>query len=259
MITRSEPIFAVSDLTASIAFYRDVLGGEGEWMYGDPPGFGGIRLYGAQLLFCLQPEMAGKVEGLGHFLFVEDIKSMHEQHVSAGAPILDKLENKPWGLSEYTVRDLNGYHLRFTGPLLHEKPAHALDHLPGHVTIEHRFPTAEQYTSLATSVGWSTTANKSSDCLSRSVAGCVAIDTRCGDTIGMARAVHDAHGWYSIWDVVVHPDHQNQRIGTALMEQLVHDLRQTAPPGSHVYLFTFSHGFYERLGFKSQPCTLMKL
>ena len=92
-----------------------MLGFESEWFYGDPPTFGGVRWGTQQVMFCQQPELAAKVEGLMHMFRVDDIRPMYEKHKAAGALIIDDLENKPWGMSEYVVRDPSGYHLRFAG------------------------------------------------------------------------------------------------------------------------------------------------
>jgi GNAT superfamily N-acetyltransferase len=87
----------------------------------------------------------------------------------------------------------------------------------------------------------------------------VAIDTRTGQAVGMARAMEDAYAWYSIWDVAVRPDYQSQRIGTSLIESLLSMLRDVAPKGSHVHLFTYSHSFYARMGFATDTCTKLSL
>lgn len=258
MTTRSEPIFPVRDLPATLAFYRDVLGGSGEWSYGDPPGFGGIHLDGKQLLFELHADLTYPVRGLGHFLFYEDVDAWHARHVESGAPIVEPLGDRPWGYREYVVEDPNGVRLRFCGLPTHQKPATATDTMPDSVTIEPRKPSGEEYEALRRSVGWPEMQDYAI-WLDASCTGVVAIDRPTGEAVGMARVVADARGWYSVWDVVVRPDHQSQRIGTALLENVLDHLRQTAGAGTKVYLFTFHPGFYERLGFETQSCSVVTL
>ena len=65
------------------------------------------------VLFCLQPDLAARVEGHQHAFFVTGIDRLHERHRDRGVPLVSPLGAKPWGLREYTVRDPNGYHLRF--------------------------------------------------------------------------------------------------------------------------------------------------
>lgn len=258
MISRSEPIFAVRDVEKAVAFYRDVLGGKGEWLWGEPPTFAGVRLGEVQLMFNRQPELAAAIEGHEHYLFAEDVDALHAQHAAADAPIVSPIENKPWGIREYTVRDPDGYHLRFAGPAEFEKPATAVDTMPGHVTVEPRLPSYAEYQDLKRSVGWDTQYD-TPELLAGCCAGVVAVDRNTGQAVGMARAVRDAHLWYSVWDVVVRPEYQAQRIGSAVMEMLLARLRQTEPAGSNVVLFTYSPDFYARMGFKNETCSMVKL
>src|SRR5205807_641885 len=101
-----------------------------------------------------QPQMQGKTEGLMHMFRVDDTRASYERHKAAGAPIIRELENKPWGLSEYVVRDPNGYHLRFGGPEIYQRKPTATEALPAHIRIERRTPTLDEYMRLNESVGW---------------------------------------------------------------------------------------------------------
>jgi hypothetical protein len=56
--------------------------------------------------------------------------------VAAGALIIEPIENKPWNVREYTVRDCNGYHLRFGGPTTYERPVNRTDALSAHIRID---------------------------------------------------------------------------------------------------------------------------
>jgi predicted N-acetyltransferase YhbS len=50
---------------------------------------------------------------------------------------------------------------------------------------------------------------------------------------------------------MVHPDYQGRRIGSAIMETAMAELRRRARPGSYVGLFTGKPDFYKRFGFGS--------
>src|SRR5262249_61673903 len=109
---RSEPILAVADVVATVRFYCDKLGFTGEWLWGEPPTFGGVRWGKVHVMFCLQPDLARTVEGHQHALFCEDINGLHERHQRTQAPIISEIENKPWGIREYTVRGISADHRR---------------------------------------------------------------------------------------------------------------------------------------------------
>ncbi|MEM9419437.1 MAG: GNAT family N-acetyltransferase [Planctomycetota bacterium] len=255
---RSEPIFAVSHLPDTIAFYRDRLGGQGEWTYGEGPDFGGIRLNGAQVMFQLNPDLAKQAHGIGHFFFCNEVDDQYAQHLAAGAPIAEPIENKPWGIREYLVIDPNGVRLRFGGPIGYEKPADALGTLPDHIVIENRLPTYDEYVELLKSVVFKH-GPEAADLLNTTLEAFVAVDRDRGTAVGMVRVVQDAYLWYSIWDVAVMPEYQSKQIGKSLMNAAVSRLREIAPPGSFVHLFTLKPGFYENLGFKETSCHQIRL
>jgi GNAT superfamily N-acetyltransferase/catechol 2,3-dioxygenase-like lactoylglutathione lyase family enzyme len=248
MLTSSEPVFAVSDVPETVRFYRDVLGFESEWLWDNPPTFGGVRWGKAHVMFCLQPEMKGKAEGLQHWFKVDDIQAVYDRHKSAGAPIISDIANKPWGLREYTVRDINGYHLRFAGPTTYERLKTSTDMLPSHIRIELRKASLEEYMKITEGVGWNKDATTMPRALELSLFCVMAIDTRDGQTVGMTRVCGDGR-YYTIWDVMVLPTHQGQKIGSAMMETAMTELRRMGPKGAFVGLFTGKPKFYERLGF----------
>ena len=152
-------------------------------------------------------------------------------------------------MSEYVVRDPNGYHLRFGGPELYERKGTAAESMPPHIRIERRTPALDEYMRVIESVGWLKDVAAMNDALERSVLFVLATDTRSGQVIGMTRVTGDRRAYF-ICDVAVMPDHQHQKIGSALMEHALAELRKTGPTGTFVGLFTGKPQFYERLGFQ---------
>ena len=71
--------------------------------------------------------------------------------------------------------------------------------------------------------------------------------------IGFARATSDYAFNATIWDVVVHPDFQGYGLGSALMHQLIQQLRNYDI--NTITLFADPHviSFYHNLGFISDP------
>jgi GNAT superfamily N-acetyltransferase len=252
MICKSTAVFACADVRETVSFYTSVLGFKQHWLWEDPPTFACVGMGQSEIFLCFQPALAAKVEGHLHCFHVEgDLEVLHADHLRAGATIIAPPENKPWGVREYTVRDCNGYYLRFIAPPTYERPASATDALPNHVRLDVRVPTIEEYVDLFASVGWARHVPSMEQALRNTLIGVVAVDTRDGDkAIGMARCTGDGK-YYMFWDVIVRPSHQGQKIGAAMIETALAHLRETgAPDGAFVGLFTTKPGFYERLGFK---------
>jgi len=220
---------------------------------GDPPTFGSVSWGRVTIMFNLLPDLAARVEGHQHWINAEDVDALHQFHKERGAPIVAPIENKPWGAREYTVEDPNGYHLRFasmaTGQTAKSIP------LPEGIQILRRKPTEEEHTRVAGE--FFPPKDMSAKCLESSWAGIVALSPE-GEAIGAVRIVCDAPGWYSIWDVAVLPDWQGRRVGEAMMKEAVQLVRE-ASPGACVYLFTFKHGFYEKLGFEKETVSMRKV
>ena len=257
MLKRSQPIFAVRDVKETVAFYRDVLGFQNEWFWGDPVGFGGVSWGDVAVMFNQQPAIAANIEGHEHHYWADEIDALYAQHQGRNAPIISPIDNKPWHIREYTVRDPNGYHLRFSGPLSYERPATATASKPDYIDIEERRPTWEEFLAMQRAMGGSKN-EASYEIVKAAFTTFLAIDNRHRRPVGMTRVMHDAIGWYSIWDVAVLPEYQSQKIGSAMIEAAVKRLREISP-GAFVFLFTMKPEFYAKLGFRQDGCTMLKL
>jgi GNAT superfamily N-acetyltransferase len=251
-LTRSQAILAVADVVATVRFYREKLGFTDEWLWGEPPDFGGVQWGSVGVMFCLQPALAAKVEGHQHAFMVSGIDQLHERHRQSGVQVLSPLEAKPWGLREYTVRDPNGYHLRFGEPLIAPAQSGTARNLPENVRLVERLPTVEEYETLVLAVGWGKYMNpEAADAaLQGTLYSVVAVEGE--RPVGMARVVGDGAMAFFVQDVMVAPDHQRRGIGTALMEAVMSFFRRRTPRQSFIGLFTGRHlaGFYERHGFE---------
>ena len=249
----STAILAASDIEATLAYYKDVLGFESTWTWGDPPVFGAASKGGVTITFNLQPELAAKVRGHQHGVKVDDVDELYRLHTSRGAHVVSEIEDKPWGIREYIVEDLNGYHLRFSGPPGSDAPKS--NPFPAGVTIERRKPTSDEYAGVA---GQAFGHKELVPGLMESTWGGIVARSPDGNTIGVLRIMRDAPGWFSIWDVAVVPDWQALLIGSTMMKEALQMIRE-ALPGAIVHLFTYKHGFYERLGFTKETVSMRRL
>ncbi len=252
-VISSTAIFAASDIEATLTYYKDVLGFESTWTWGDPPVFGSASKGGVTITFNLQPELAKNIRGHQHGVRVDDIDQLYQYHKSTGAVIVSKLEDKPWGVREYILEDLNGYHLRFSGPMASDVPKSKP--LPNEVAILRRKPTMDEYTAVAGPAFHHNDPNP--EILEHTWGGVIA-QLPDGQTIGVARIMCDAPGWYSMWDVAVVPEWQAHRIGSEMIKAAVELIRE-ASPSAIIHLFTYKHGFYERLGFTKESVSVLRL
>lgn len=98
------PELPVADVERAQRHYRDVLGFEIGWLYPDKQ-IGAVSRGEVSLFFRKrEPPFEPSV----HWVFAEDIDASYQELKSAGATIADPLEMKPWGLRQFTVKDLDG-------------------------------------------------------------------------------------------------------------------------------------------------------
>ena len=248
-VLAAEPILAVRDVARAIAFYRDVLGFEREWLYQDPPVHAGISFGRFQIMFA-RAELMRPSE---LFFRVDDVAALEAQHRVAGATVAEPLQNKPWGVAEYAVLDPDGHRLRFAGARQFDRDAAAVAALPAHYRIDVRTPSVDDFARLKRSVGWDLGGDEAhlTSVLARSTFCVVASDARTGEAVGMLRV--DGHGrQFTIWDVMVRPADQQRRVGSAMLDAAIAHLRTIATPGSFVGLFSTKPAFYERVGFQNE-------
>jgi GNAT superfamily N-acetyltransferase len=257
-LSRSEAILAVADVAATVRFYRNKLGFTGEWLWGEPPTFAGVSWGKIGVMFCLQPALAAQIEGHQHYFFVSGIDGLYNRHRVNSVQVVSPLEEKPWGLREYTVRDPNGYHLRFGEPITARVSSAPAKKLPGDVRLVERLPTVAEYEMLVRAVGWGRHANlvAAPAVLENTVFSVMAVEGN--RVVGMARVIGDRATAFYVQDVMVLPDRQRQGIGTALMEAVMSFFRRETPRQSSIGLFTGRNlaGFYGRHGFEGPDTAL---
>lgn len=251
-VISSTAIFASSDIEATIGHYKDVLGFESSWTWGEPPSFGSVALGGVTIMFNLQPELAKAVRGHQHWIKIDDADALYARHRASGARIVADIADMPWGAREYVVEDLDGYHLRFAGPPSGSPPRS--QPFPEGVVIKRRLPSAAEYVDVG---GRAFGYTKDTPGLLETTWGGVVACSPDGETIGILRIVRDAPGWFSFWDVAVVPEWQARRIGSAMMQEGLDMIREEAP-GANVFLFTYQHAFYERLGFSKETVDMRR-
>ncbi len=103
-IGRPVPELPVADVERAQQHYKDALGFEIGWLY---PGkeIGAVSRGDVAIFFRKKKP---PFEPAVLWLFAEDIDDWYQELKSSGANIVDPLERKPWGLRQFTVKDLDG-------------------------------------------------------------------------------------------------------------------------------------------------------
>lgn len=245
------PILYSSGITASLDYYTSVLGFENRWDWGNPPSFGGVSKDGVEIFFC---EHGQGNPGTWLSIFVKDVDRLYETIRARGAKIVSPPATMEWGVREMLVEDPNGHKIRFGhGVHVFDKDK-ALPCLPEAINIIERKPTVQEYRQLVLAVKWSAHADDAAieKIINASIFSVVAEDRNNGTAIGCTLLLGDNSSFYYVKDVMVHPDWQHKRVGSALMQAITGWLDTYGADKALAGLYTGDSlaPFYQKFGFR---------
>ncbi|QEH42777.1 GNAT family N-acetyltransferase [Chitinophaga sp. XS-30] len=220
VFSHAEPVLAVHDIPETIRYWQQILRFPSQWSWGDPPNIGGVSWQNAYIQFLCDPALAAASKGNNVWIRLQHIDALYHLHQEHKAEIVTPLEVHSYGMAQYTVREINGYYIHFAAPAVKRKKSE--NSLPSSVRITGRTPSVREYLDLLHSLGNTPllTEEMAAKRLAAAVHGAIAEDTENGKTIGCALLLGDHASYYYVKDVMVHPDWQGRRVGTAIMQEL---------------------------------------
>lgn len=114
-----QPVLMVHDVRKSAEFYQDKLGFRIDFLYGEPADHAGISKSdwtGTGVTIQLSRVPAERTLSTSTYLYIfvsSDIALLQQRCIEHEVEILSQLESYPWGMREFTIRDLDGHVLRF--------------------------------------------------------------------------------------------------------------------------------------------------
>lgn len=119
-LSQPTPEVPVRDLRAAQIYYRDRLGFQIAWTH--EPGRIGAVSHGDCAIFLRQTD--GPLHPATFWIFAPDVDAACRDLTERGADIVDPLADKPWGMRQFTVRDLHGnlFHIHHDLPATAQVP-----------------------------------------------------------------------------------------------------------------------------------------
>jgi GNAT superfamily N-acetyltransferase len=247
-----EPIFPVRDIPETIKYWQEVLGFPNKWTWGDPPGNGGVSWQKAFVQFLRNPALAAASKGNAIWIRLHHVEELYTFHQSNRAEIVAPLEVHPYGMAQYSVREINGYYVHFAGNPVGRAAGHTAGGAVTSIRIMKRKPTAMEYSRVQASFGGGTESKEMvENIIATATFAVVAEDTVSGDVIGCGFMMSDGAGFFYVKNVMVKPEWQRKGVGTALMNGLMQWLEQQVTTPSLVGLFAREslEPFYQQFGF----------
>jgi len=130
---------AVTDVTRAVEFYTKQLGFHAAFVDGDPPTFAGVNLDQVQIFLARgTPAPAGT----SVFFVVGDADELFACHRANGVEIIEPPADRPYGLRDYSIRDLYGYRLAFGHYIYNTKEPLEIERVDVPVRLEKRLAAA---------------------------------------------------------------------------------------------------------------------
>ena len=115
-VTKLFPIFAVVDLPAALAYYRDRLGFTIAWTWGEPVIRAGVVLDDIELHLELPGPGAASGSSVV-YCHMTGVENYYEACRARGAKIVMELADRPWGMRDFRVVDDSGNRLGFASAI----------------------------------------------------------------------------------------------------------------------------------------------
>ncbi|HYZ86179.1 MAG TPA: VOC family protein, partial [Bryobacteraceae bacterium] len=98
---------AVRDVPTAVEFYIEKLGFQEGFTWGNPPTFAGVNLGKVQVFLARGTPNPSAETGAVYFV-VGDADQLYQFHRANGVEIVQDIDDRPYGLRDYVVRDLHG-------------------------------------------------------------------------------------------------------------------------------------------------------
>lgn len=128
---------AVPDVEAAVAYYVDKLGFTRAFTFGEPATFAGVNLGKVQIFLARGTPTPSAETGSVYFL-VGNADQLYEFHRANGVPIAQAIDDRDYGIRDYTVRDPHGYYLVFGHHLFNAGPPIRIERVDVPVRLEKR-------------------------------------------------------------------------------------------------------------------------
>jgi uncharacterized glyoxalase superfamily protein PhnB len=104
-IAQPVPQLPVEDVERAQAYYKDFLGFEILWTYPDKS-IGAVGRENTAIFFAKTNKT---IEPNIHWIFSENVDLTYAEFKDRGVDIIEDIENKPWNMRQFAIRDLNGH------------------------------------------------------------------------------------------------------------------------------------------------------
>jgi uncharacterized glyoxalase superfamily protein PhnB len=114
-LSAAVPILFVRDLPRALQYYQSTLGFEVGWTFGNPPELASVCR--DQVEFNLSQARENEFQISRVYVYVGDVDAYYNLIVAAGARATYPLEDRPYGMRDCRIEDLDGNQISFGAPV----------------------------------------------------------------------------------------------------------------------------------------------
>jgi catechol 2,3-dioxygenase-like lactoylglutathione lyase family enzyme len=129
------PTLYVSNIHASIEFYTKQLGFTLRFIWGEPSSYAGVTLGTAEIHLAQYPDTKGK--STVNFS-VDNADLLYSLHKRNHVPVLVPIDDREYGIRDYSVSDPDGNQLGFGHPIFNQGPTIKIERVDVPVRLEKR-------------------------------------------------------------------------------------------------------------------------
>ena len=116
----SAPVLLVADVVKAANYYRDQLGFAYDRFWGEPANFCMVKRDGFIVMLAqacagtqLLPHWKIVHQMWNAYFWCDEVEALHAEFVKRGAKIDYGVSNKPYGIKEFGIQDLDGHDIAF--------------------------------------------------------------------------------------------------------------------------------------------------
>lgn len=113
MMVGAATVFVVRDIAASVAHYRDALGFDVTFEYGEPIYYACLCRDEVQLHLLAGGGTTRLAGNGGLCIFVRDVDAVHAELAASGAKVIKPPADYAYGMRDFDVTDLDGNQITF--------------------------------------------------------------------------------------------------------------------------------------------------
>ena len=117
VLNESATVFVVTNVPESVAYFRDAIGFNVEFLYGEPPNYAGVTRDNVAVHLEAAANTDRQAGQSGLNVFLDDVDTLYRELVDRNARILKPPHDRPWRMRNCVVADLDGNYICFGSPI----------------------------------------------------------------------------------------------------------------------------------------------